>query len=367
MPYGKKINKHSIIQSVWFVGIFFSLNLNFIYADWDCYSNIVHQDQESISHTSRELEKAVIRAKVWKIHREDGVFEMTENAIENGLEKLVNSFKEYGILVNFLEPENIYSDSLYYFAYNGRPFELMQSHSVDSLINFYYLPNINYTDGTITGYGQAFNTPGNELFVAGNECKYISNQLVCYDLADTFIPIHELGHCLSLLHTHSTANGSEHVIRTMQDSSCSMNCNYSGDLLCDTDASLSIKNDVIYNGVDCTYIPIETDECGYIYEPQVENFMSYTHFECGTAFTQEQVSQMFSTLENHNILSQTVINLGDINDDSVINILDILIIVNAILSDNSMSDLYLWLGDFNNDFIVDIIDIILLVNTIMDI
>ena len=116
MPYGKKINKHSIIQSIWFIGIFFSFCLNLIHADWDCYSNIIHQGQKSISHNSRELEKAVIRAKVWKIHREDGVFEMTENAIENGLEKLVNSFKEYGILVNFLETENIYSDSLYYFA-----------------------------------------------------------------------------------------------------------------------------------------------------------------------------------------------------------------------------------------------------------
>ena len=41
--------------------------------------------------------------------------------------------------------------------------------------------------------------------------------------------------------------------------------------------------------------------------------------------------------------------------------------VNVILSNDSISDLDLWLGDLNNDIIVDIIDIILLVNTIMDI
>ena len=41
--------------------------------------------------------------------------------------------------------------------------------------------------------------------------------------------------------------------------------------------------------------------------------------------------------------------------------------VNVILSNDSVSDLDLWLGDLNNDIIVDIIDIILLVNTIMDI
>ena len=70
----------------------------------------------------------------------------------------------------------------------------MRNHSIDSLINFYYLPNIDYTAGTLTGYGQAFNTPGNELFVAGYECIETEENIECYDLANTFIPIHELGH-----------------------------------------------------------------------------------------------------------------------------------------------------------------------------
>ena len=41
----------------------------------------------------------------------------------------------------------------------------MQNHSADSFINFYYLPNINYTDGSVTGYAMAFNTPGNEYLL----------------------------------------------------------------------------------------------------------------------------------------------------------------------------------------------------------
>ena len=368
MKYGKKIRKNNMHKTrVLFYSFFILiLQINLIYANWDCSSSRNYENKNSIVHPTRELEKVVIRAKIWKIHRQDGIFEMTENAIEDGFQTLIDSFKEYGILVNLLGTENIYSDSLYYFASHSRPFELMQNYSVDSLINFYYLPNINYTEGTITGYGQAFNTPGNELFVAGNECKYILDEIVCYDLANTFIPIHELGHCLGLLHTHSTTNGPEHVIRFNEYDLCDLNCDYTGDLLCDTEASLSIKNDVMYDGFNCSYMPVEVDECEYIYEPQIENFMSYTHFGCGSSFTQGQVTKMFSELENNNIISQTIIDIGDMNDDLEINILDILTLINTILYDDNVSDLYLWLGDINNDIMIDIIDVILLVNIIME-
>ena len=103
MQFGKKIRTHSIYKLKWFICIFFILHINLMYADWNCYPNIDFQNQSSILHNSRILEKAVIRAKVWKIHNENGIFEMTDNAIENGLENLINSFKDYGILVNFLD------------------------------------------------------------------------------------------------------------------------------------------------------------------------------------------------------------------------------------------------------------------------
>ena len=336
--------------------------------DWECPSDNYFEQENANSYISRELEKAVIRAKIWKIHTSEGLFEMSENAVENGLQNMIETFKEVGILVSIYETENIYNDSLYYFGYNGRPFYLMENNSVDTLINFFYLPNIDYTEGSMTGYGFAFNTPGNELFIAGNECKYVADDIVCYDLADTFIPTHELGHCLGLLHTHPGSNGEEHVIRSHDEQieTCEVNCEEAGDLLCDTEASISLRNRVMFDGNTCTYTSDETDQCGYEYQPQVDNFMSYTHFGCAGSFTSQQVNKMFNTIENNNVISQVIVDIGDINDDLSINVVDAIILVDVILYENNITDLSLWLGDLNNDELLDVNDVVSLISIILE-
>lgn len=340
-------------------------DVNQIESKWECHIGNYIGEPNQINQ--RDLDKVVIRAKIWKIHTDDGLFEMTDNAIESGFNHLVNTYKEAGILVNIVDEESIYSDSLYYFASYGRPFPLMQSHSIDTLINFYYLPNINYTELSLTGYGQAINMPGNELFIAGNQCANVNDSVACYDLANSFIPIHELGHCFGLFHPHSETYGDEHVIRPDDNSdTCDINCHDSGDFLCDTEASNSLKNDVLYTEDLCVYQLIETDVCGDIYIPQIDNFMSYTHFECASSFTQNQVNRMFDSIESYDIVSKTIIPIGDVDNNSEINILDILILINLILSNQDITDLYLWLGNLNNDNIIDIIDIILLMNIILE-
>ena len=52
--------------------------------------------------------------------------------------------------------------------------------------------------------------------------------------------------------------------------------------------------------------------------------------------------------------------LGDINNDGVVNIIDIVLVVNIVLDEND--DLS---ADFNNDGLVNILDIVLLVNIIL--
>ena len=348
---------------------FLQSNTNQI-SNWECYSEHNKSNQEPTNHSSnaRNLDKAVIRAKIWKIHTSEGIFEMTDNAIEDGFSRLVDVYKDSNILIHLVDIENIYNDSLYYFSYYGRPFELMQSHTVDTLINFYYLPSIDYTGGTLTGYGQAFNTPGNELFVAGNECQNVNSELICYDLANTFIPIHELGHCLGLFHPHTVTYGIENVIRPDEypHNPCEVNCDSTGDFLCDTEASNSLKNDVVSNGQDCSYDLIEIDSCGYTYQPQIDNFMSYTHFDCATSFTQEQVNKMFIEIENDHTLSQTIIDMGDFNDDSIVNIVDVIVLVNNVLNEENLSELHFWIGDINNDLAINIMDIVLIANMILE-
>ena len=54
-------------------------------------------------------------------------------------------------------------------------------------------------------------------------------------------------------------------------------------------------------------------------------------------------------------------NIGDLNNDGFINILDVIILVNVILGVVESNDSF----DFNNDNFVDILDIILLINIIL--
>ncbi len=75
---------------------------------------------------------------------------------------------------------------------------------------------------------------------------------------------------------------------------------------------------------------------------------------------------MFDRIENYNIVSDTIIDIGDLDNNSEINIFDILILINIILSDQVIDDLYLWLGDLNYDNIIDIIDAVQLINLILD-
>ena len=52
---------------------------------------------------------------------------------------------------------------------------------------------------------------------------------------------------------------------------------------------------------------------------------------------------------------------GDVNADEIVNILDIIIVVNIILSSE-----YNGIADINNDSVIDILDVILIVNIIIN-
>ena len=52
--------------------------------------------------------------------------------------------------------------------------------------------------------------------------------------------------------------------------------------------------------------------------------------------------------------------LGDINNDEIINVIDVVLLVNIVLDESNNL-----LGDLNNDSLINILDIILLVNIII--
>ena len=54
--------------------------------------------------------------------------------------------------------------------------------------------------------------------------------------------------------------------------------------------------------------------------------------------------------------------LGDLNQDSIINILDVILIINIIIDGEEESDL----ADMNGDYVIDVLDVILLINVILN-
>ena len=65
-------------------------------------------------------------------------------------------------------------------------------------------------------------------------------------------------------------------------------------------------------------------------------------------------------------IEENLINLGDLNQDSMISILDIVLLVNIVLGNTTASNYELIAGDMNEDSILNILDIIALVTLILD-
>ena len=64
-------------------------------------------------------------------------------------------------------------------------------------------------------------------------------------------------------------------------------------------------------------------------------------------------------------LSTSNINLGDINQDFVVDILDIVLLINFVIGNTEATSYEFYLSDINSDNQMDILDIVMLVNLIL--
>ena len=58
-------------------------------------------------------------------------------------------------------------------------------------------------------------------------------------------------------------------------------------------------------------------------------------------------------------------DLGDLNNDSIVNIQDLLIMLSFILNSNNVSGLDLWLSDFDSNELINVQDIVLILEKIL--
>ena len=67
----------------------------------------------------------------------------------------------------------------------------------------------------------------------------------------------------------------------------------------------------------------------------------------------------------YDLLDHSDVLIGDVNEDQIINILDIIAVINFVLSNNIPSENQFMLSDLNSDQIINILDVVILVNIIL--
>lgn len=204
-------------------------------------------------------------------------------SIKRGL-RLINSLF-LGARMQFSQagpPRFIHNDRYHSMVMN-REGTLRQQYRRERVINIYCFSSLRDSDGqALAGYAPLPRPNGQEDYV-----------VLAHNAIETSTFAHELGHFFGLNHTHHR-EGEELVRR--------VNCNQTGDKLCDTPAdfdkykySKSHPNEKTYTqGVDglCLYTGKLRDREEMLYRPMMNNIMSYGPEACRNAFTPGQIREM---------------------------------------------------------------------------
>lgn len=175
--------------------------------------------------------------------------------------------------IQFFECQSInYIDNSALYNFNSSQEPSVTPNDVADVINIYHFNSIT-------------NLCGYTTYPPGADRVFMSN--VCVSNGSTLI--HELGHYLSLYHTHGPYGCGSGIPELVERS----NCHEAGDEICDTNADPCLSNSVDAN---CVYTGGAVDANGDAYDPPTTNFMSYSRKSCRTEFTNEQRANMLFTL-----------------------------------------------------------------------
>ena len=180
-------------------------------------------------------------------------------------------------MAGFYRPHNIC------FTFVGRDFidnTTWNSNFTGSLIGALHAVNPHADAIDIYVHRNGFDSSGgNSYNIPSDKCSVAAGASFNFE--------HEIGHCLGLLHTFETANGT-----ACPDGS---NCGSNGDLICDTPADFAGSQN---NGTGCTYTGTQTITCNgntLSYNPPTTNIMSYWA-SCYSNFTANQATRMVNTI-----------------------------------------------------------------------
>jgi hypothetical protein len=102
-----------------------------------------------------------------------------------------------------------------------------------------------------------------------------------------------------------------------------------------------------------------SDTCGYEFQLNNE-YLVYAYDYNGSIYTNICTRTNLLEYANEDLDYLNGLNIGDINDDGDINILDVVLMVFLILSDE-----YSLIADINEDNLINVLDVVLLIEMIL--
>ena len=121
-------------------------------------------------------------------------------------------------------------------------------------------------------------------------------------------------------------------------------------ILFDTGSPGGVQGGDVYN---MYYMPNDGSPYPRDFIIDQNGVIAYANNEIDTAWMLSVINELISNDSSY---------LGDINEDLIINILDVVLLVNFILSNEIPTDSQFFAADVNSDNIINILDVVLIVN-----
>ena len=246
---------------------------------------------KSTNSKSNSIAKNYIPIKAHIIRTSNGKGGISEYELEEAIKDLNTTFSTVYLEFFLCNDLNYIDNNTFYNFKSSDEESLVESNNVSNVINIYFANHIiNSSDEDICGY--TYNKPNYDVIIIQNECATNNSSLA-----------HEVGHFLSLIHTHGADNNC--FTKELVNGN---NCSSTGDQICDTPADPKLSKKNVNNF--CRYIGTETDVNGDLYSPDPTNIMSYSMKGCRSQFSEQQLARMYA----YYMSTKNYLTCGDSSD-----------------------------------------------------